>query len=175
MLTAVNTNFHDSSSFPFLMPDEITNKIWNGSEISSVFSGSDKIIESITLCKIAADLESDSQVRSQTFCVNGRAYEQMKILVTSDSDTWLPSADEYRIAHIFFNHFASPACLCIQMIFPAYFVYPSGSSVQVAVNGECFAPSQMPVSAETYPRTDRINVTGRIVSVCFSLTHKDGK
>ena len=37
MLTAVNTNFHDSSSFPFLMPDEITNKIWNGSEISSVF------------------------------------------------------------------------------------------------------------------------------------------
>lgn len=161
MLAAVNTNFHDSSSFPFLMPDEITNKIWNGSEISS--------------CKIAADLESDSQMRSQAFCVNGRAYEKMKILVTSYSDTWLPSADEYRIAHIIFNYFALPACLCIQMILSAYFVYPSGSSVQVAVYGEYFAPSQMPVSAETYPRTDRIYVTGRIASVCGPLTHKDGK
>ena len=102
-------------------------------------------------------------MRSQAFCGKGRAYEQMKILVTSDSDTGLPSADEYHIAHIFFNHFALPA------------LYPSGSSVQVAVNGECFALSQMPVSAETYPRTDRIYVTGRIISVSVPLTHKDGK
>lgn len=111
-------------------------------------------------------------MKPETVCCNGRSKEQMQILIASYPDAWLPSADKQYITDIILDNLPPFSGFCISTIFTIDFIYPSCSSVKVAIESKDLTFSKMPVSAEIKAGTYKIEVTGSIIQISATLADK---
>ena len=115
-------------------------------------------------------------MKSQAIRCEGRAEEELQVLIASDPDSGLPASDEKRISYIFIYNFVLFSGFWIVFIFTSFNpVYPGCTCIEVTVEGEYLALSKVPVSAEIYTGTDRIQICRSIIDIRGSLSDKNRK
>ena len=102
---------------------------------------------------------------------DGRAKENMKVPVESDSDAWLPSSDKKHVTWLFFNDFPDFSIIIDLIGRTCDFSYECSTRVQITVESKHLTLAQMPVSTEIQTCTDSIYVCRSMIDI--RITHAD--